>query len=75
MLITALAIALTLAATFVVLRFSYQIQKLLGECVTEILAKILGMLEAAIAVSIIADGIIGLLQDYGTLYSFSLDVI
>jgi multiple antibiotic resistance protein len=75
MLITALAIALTLAATFVVLRFSYQIQKLLGECVTEILAKILGMLVAAIAVSIIADGIIGLLQDYGTLYSFSLNMI
>jgi multiple antibiotic resistance protein len=58
----------------VVLRFSYQIQQLLGECVTEILAKILGMLVAAIAVSIIADGVIGLLQDYGTLYSFSLDV-
>lgn len=74
MVITAIAIALTLIATFVVLRFSYQIQKLLGECVTDILAKILGMLVAAIAVSIIADGIIGLLQEYGSLYSFSLDV-
>jgi len=74
MFITAVAIALTLIATFVVLRFSYQIQQLLGECVTDILAKILGMLVAAIAVSIIADGVIGLLQDYGTLYSFSLDV-
>ena len=74
MFITATAIALTLIATFVVLRFSYQIQRLLGECVTEILAKILGMLVAAIAVSIIADGIIGLLQDYGTLYSFSLNI-
>ena len=42
--------------------------------VTEILAKILGMLVAAIAVSIAADGIIGLLQDYGTIYSFSLNV-
>jgi multiple antibiotic resistance protein len=72
--ITGLAIAITLVATFVVLRFSWQIQNLLGECVTEILAKILGMLVAAIAVSIIADGIIGLLQDYGTLYSFSLNV-
>jgi multiple antibiotic resistance protein len=74
MLITGIAITLTLIATFVVLRLSYQIQKLLGECVTDILAKILGMLVAAIAVSIIADGIIGLLQDYGSLYSFSLDV-
>jgi multiple antibiotic resistance protein len=74
MFITAVAIALTLIATFVVLRFSYQIQQLLGECVTEILAKILGMLVAAIAVSIIDEGVIGLLQDYGTLYSFSLDM-
>jgi small neutral amino acid transporter SnatA (MarC family) len=61
MLITAIAIAFTLMATFVVLRLSYQIQNLLGICVTEILIKILGMLVAAIAVSIIADGIIGLL--------------
>jgi len=74
MIITALAIALVLAATWIVLRFSFQIQKLLGNTVTEILAKILGMLVAAIAVSIVADGIIGLLQDYGTIYSFSLNV-
>jgi len=72
--VTALAIALTLAATFIILRFSYQIQRLLGECVTEILAKVLGMLVAAIAVSIIAAGILGILQDYGSSYSFSLDV-
>jgi multiple antibiotic resistance protein len=74
MFITAVAIALRLIATFLVLRFSCQIQKMLGECVTEILAKILGMLVAAIAVGSIADGVIGLLQDYGSLYSFSLDV-
>lgn len=73
-LVTALAIAFTLAATFIVLRFSSQIQQLLGECVTEILAKILGMLVAAIAVSIIAAGIFGILEDYGTRYSFSLDL-
>jgi multiple antibiotic resistance protein len=72
--ITAIAIALTLAATFIFLRFSYQIQHLLGECVTEILAKILGMLVAAIAIGIIAAGILGILQDYGTIYSFSLNV-
>ena len=47
---------------------------MLGNGVTEILAKILGMLVAAIAVSIIADGILGLLSDYGTLYSVSLNV-
>jgi multiple antibiotic resistance protein len=70
--ITAAAIALVLAATWIVLRFSYQIQKILGHSVTEILAKILGMLVAAIAISIIADGIIGLLQHYGTLYAFTL---
>jgi multiple antibiotic resistance protein len=72
--VTAVAIALVLAATWIVLRFSFQIQRLLGNTVTEILAKILGMLVAAIAVSIIADGIIGLLKDYGTIYSFSLNV-
>lgn len=72
--VTALAIALTLAATFIILRFSYQIQRLLGECVTEILAKVLGMLVAAIAVSIIAAGILGILQDYGSSYSFSLNM-
>ncbi|NYT07275.1 MAG: MarC family protein [Methanomicrobiales archaeon] len=72
MLITAAAIALTLAATFLILRFSFQIQKILGVTVTEILGKILGMLVAAIAVSIIADGIFGLLQEYGSIYSFSL---
>jgi multiple antibiotic resistance protein len=72
MFITASAIALTLAATFLVLRFSFQIQHILGVTVTEILGKILGMLVAAIAVSIIADGIVGLLQEYGSLYSFSL---
>jgi multiple antibiotic resistance protein len=72
MFITAAAIAITLAATFLVLRFSFQIQHILGVTVTEILGKILGMLVAAIAVSIIADGIVGLLQEYGSLYSFSL---
>jgi multiple antibiotic resistance protein len=69
MFVTAGAIALTLAATFIILRFSSQIQRLLGECVTEILAKILGMLVAAIAVSIIADGILGILTDYSTISS------
>lgn len=59
-LIPAAAIALSLGATWIVLRFSAEIQKLLGDCVTEIMARVLGMLVAAIAVKIIADGIIGL---------------
>lgn len=60
-LIPALAIALSLGATWIILRFSAEIQKLLGDCVTEIMARVLGMLVAAIAVKIIADGIIGLI--------------
>ena len=60
-LIPAVAIALSLGATWIILRFSAEIQKLLGDCVTEIMARVLGMLVAAIAVKIIADGIIGLI--------------
>ena len=60
-LIPALAIALSLLATWIILKFSSQIQKVLGDCVTDIMAKVLGMLVAAIAVKIIADGIIGLI--------------
>lgn len=59
-LIPAAAIALSLGATWIILRFSAEIQKFIGECVTEIMARVLGMLVAAIAVKIIADGIIGL---------------
>ncbi|MDH7510823.1 MAG: MarC family protein [Methanolinea sp.] len=59
-LIPAAAIALSLGATWIILRFSAEIQRLLGDCVTEIMARVLGMLVAAIAVKIIADGIIGL---------------
>ncbi len=60
-LIPALAIALSLLATWIILKFSSQIQKVLGDCVTDIMAKVLGMLVAAIAIKIIADGIIGLI--------------
>ncbi|MGB4235924.1 MAG: MarC family protein [Methanoregulaceae archaeon] len=72
LIITAVAIALTLAATFLILRFAFQIQQILGVTVTEILGKILGMLVSAIAVSIIADGVVGLLQKYGLIQSFAL---
>jgi multiple antibiotic resistance protein len=60
-LIPAIAIALSLAATWVILKYAAVIQRLLGDCVTEIMAKVLGLLVAAIAIKIIADGIIGLL--------------
>ena len=59
-LIPAIAIGLSLLATFIVLKYSSFIQKVLGETVTDIMAKVLGMLVAAIAVKIIADGVIAL---------------
>jgi multiple antibiotic resistance protein len=74
MIITAAAIALTLAATFLILRFSFQIQQILGVTVTEILGKILGMLVTAIAVGIIAGGIVGILQEYSLVSSFSFSM-
>lgn len=60
-LIPALAIGLSLAATWIILRFSTFIQRLLGDCVTEIVAKVLGMLVAAIAIKIIVDGLFALI--------------
>ncbi len=60
LIIPALAIGLSLVATWIVLRYSAYIQKLLGDCVTDIVAKVLGMLVAAIAIKIIADGVMGL---------------
>ncbi len=60
-LVPAIAITLSLVATWIVLRFSSHIQRVLGECVTDIMARVLGMLVAAIAVKIIADGIMGFL--------------
>jgi multiple antibiotic resistance protein len=61
MVVPAVAIALSLVATWIILRFSGHIQRLLGDCVTDIMAKVLGMLVAAIAVKIIAEGIMGIL--------------
>jgi multiple antibiotic resistance protein len=51
------AIAIALAATWLVLRYSQDIQRLVGDLVIEIMAKVLGMFVAAIAVQIIAEGI------------------
>jgi len=60
-LVPAIAITLCLAATWIVLRFSSHIQRVLGDCITDIMARVLGMLVAAIAVKIITDGILGIL--------------
>ena len=52
-----IAITLSLIATWLVLYYSENIQRILGEVVTDIMGKVLGMLVAAIAVNIIASGI------------------
>ena len=52
-----IAITLSLIATWLVLYYSENIQRVLGEGVTDIMGKVLGMLVAAIAVNIIANGI------------------
>jgi multiple antibiotic resistance protein len=55
--VVAVASAISLAATWLVLKYATLIQRLLGETVTDIMGKVLGMLVAAIAVKIIVSGI------------------
>jgi len=57
-LIPFIAITLSLIATWLVLYYSENIQRVLGAVVTDIMGKVLGMLVAAIAVKIIASGIL-----------------
>jgi len=57
-LIPFIAITLSLIATWFVLYFSENIQRVLGDVVTDIMGKVLGMLVAAIAVKIISSGIL-----------------
>jgi len=57
LLLVGVAIALSLAATWLVLRYSRAIQRVVGDLVIEIMAKVLGMFVAAIAVQIIVAGI------------------
>lgn len=52
------AITLSLLATWLVLYYAEGIQRILGDVVTDIMGKVLGMLVAAIAVNIIASGIL-----------------
>jgi multiple antibiotic resistance protein len=60
LLIPFIAITLSLLATWLVLYYSEFIQRILGEVVTDIMGKVLGMLVAAIAVKIIAAGVMAL---------------
>ncbi|HSA37819.1 MAG TPA: MarC family protein [Methanoregula sp.] len=55
------AITLSLLATWLVLYYAEGIQRILGDVVTDIMGKVLGMLVAAIAVNIIASGILAYL--------------
>jgi multiple antibiotic resistance protein len=58
MLTTFVAITLSLLATWLILYYAQGIQSVLGDIVTDIMGKVLGMLVAAIAVKIIASGIL-----------------
>ena len=57
-LIPFIAITLSLLATWLILHYAEGIQRILGDVVTDIMGKVLGMLVAAIAVKIIASGIL-----------------
>lgn len=59
-LIPFIAITLALVATWVILYYSELIQRVLGEVVTDIMGKVLGMFLAAIAVNLITSGILTL---------------
>jgi multiple antibiotic resistance protein len=58
LLIPFVAIILSLLATWLILYYAEGIQRILGDVVTDIMGKVLGMLVAAIAVKIIASGIL-----------------
>ncbi|MDV0441486.1 MarC family protein [Methanorbis furvi] len=60
--LTALAVALSLLFIWLVLAFSSKITAILGETVIVILSKIVGLLLTAIAVHTIWSGVIGLVQ-------------
>ncbi|AGB03618.1 MarC family protein [Methanoregula formicica] len=59
-LIPFVAITLALLATWIILYYSELIQRVLGEVVTDIMGKVLGMFLAAIAVNLITSGILTL---------------
>lgn len=58
MLIPFIAITLVLITTWIILYFSDTIQRVLGDVITDIMGKVLGMLLAALAVQIMVTGIL-----------------
>jgi len=60
LLISFIAITLALLATWLVLYYSEFIQRILGDVITDIMGKVLGMFVAAIAVKIIVSGVMAL---------------
>lgn len=58
LLVPFIAITLSLIATWFILYYSEVIQRVLGDVVTDIMGKVLGMLVSAIAVKIIFSGIV-----------------
>lgn len=59
-LITLPALILTLAITWLTLRYAEVIQRLLGETISGVLTNVFGMVLAALAITLIAEGIEGL---------------
>ena len=59
-LIPLVAITMALLGTWLILYYAEVIQRILGEVVTDIMGKVLGMLVAAIAVKIISSGVMAL---------------
>lgn len=60
-LITLPALILTLAITWLTLRYAEVIQRLLGETISGVLTNVFGMVLAALAITLIAEGIEGLI--------------
>jgi multiple antibiotic resistance protein len=60
LLIPFIAITLSLAATWIILYYAAYIRQVLGDMITDIMGKVLGMLVAAIAVKIIFAGIMAM---------------
>src|SRR5512137_835084 len=61
LLIPFIAITLSLVATWLILYYAEGIQRILGDVVTDIMGKVLGMLVAAIAIKIIFAGIMAMI--------------
>lgn len=61
-LILLVAIFLVLIVTWLLLRYSHFIQRLVGEDVIEIMSRVMGLLLAAMAIQFIKEGILGIIK-------------